>query len=92
MRLKFLMISALTVGLSACSEFPELEDTVDSNAAYPGLVPIESLTSQAPDPQIKPETAPDLETRVDRLKARAARLKRKVIDEETHARMDAGVE
>ena len=92
MRLTLLMISALCLSLSACSEFPELEDTVDSNAAYPGLVPIESLTSQAPDPRIKPETAPDLDARVDRLKARAARLKSDVIDEETHARMDAGIE
>ena len=86
------MIPVLVAGLSACSDFPELEDVVDSDAAYPDLVPIESLTSQTPDPQIKPETAPNLDARVERLRARAGRLKGDVIDDETHARMDAGIE
>lgn len=91
-RLPIAMSLALIVGLSACSEFPELDETVDSDAAYPELVPVESLTARAPDPRLKPETSPELSSRMDRLRARAAGLKRDVIDEETQARMDAGIE
>ena len=92
MRLPFLLIPALLVALSACSDFPELEDTVDSDATYPALVPIESLTARAPDPRIEPETAPDTQSRIDRLKSRAARLQGDVIDNDTHERMQDGIE
>ncbi len=92
MRLSLTLIPVLFVTLSACSEFPELEQEEDKSAAYPSLVPVERLNSQAPDPQIKPETAPDLDKRVDRLKRRAKRLQRDVIDDETQARMEAGIE
>lgn len=92
MRLPPLLLPALLATLSACNEFPELEDTVDSNATYPDLVPIESLTAKAPDPQIEPETATDTQARIDRLKSRAARLQGDVIDDETHQRMQDGIE
>ncbi len=84
MRLPLLLILPLVAALSACNEFPELDDTVDSDARYPALLPIESLTSRAPDPRIKPETAPDTQSRIDRLKSRAARLQGDVIDDETN--------
>ncbi|WP_306113590.1 MULTISPECIES: hypothetical protein [unclassified Roseovarius] len=92
MRLPLFLFPTLFAALSACSDFPELEDTVDSDATYPDLVPIESLTAKTPDARIEPETAPDTQARIDRLKSRAARLQRDVIDDETHQRMQDGIE
>ena len=95
MRLPLVFLPALFAALSACNEFPALDDTMDRearNAPYPDLVPIETLNAQAPDPRIKPETAADTQSRIDRLKARAARLQGNVIDAETHQRMQDGVE
>ena len=89
------LIAALSAAaLSGCSQFPELEEVEDSaarNAPYPDLVPIESIKATVPDAQTTPETAPDLETRVDSLKARAGRLKGAVVDGATQERMQAGV-
>ena len=95
MHLRSALIPIVFAALGACSDFPELDDAVDSDAqgtTYPDLVPIESLNSRAPDQRITPETAPDLDSRIARLKNRAARLKGPVVDTETHERMKAGVE
>lgn len=83
---------ALAIGLSACGDFPELDGVFDDDAPYPSLVPIETLKNRAPDPTVTPETSPQLTSRVDRLRARANGLKRDIIDDETQARMDAGVQ
>ena len=94
MRQKIVLIPALCAALSACGDFPELDEAVDSNARrapYPDLVPLENVTGSLPEEQIKPETPEELDTRVARLKARAARLNRDVIDDATHERMQAGV-
>lgn len=96
MRLRPAPVAALIAALSltGCSQFPELEQVEDSaarEAPYPDLVPIESITASVPDARTTPATAPDMETRVDRLKARAGRLKGTVVDAATHERMQAGV-
>ncbi|MEO3415719.1 hypothetical protein AAFO92_13765 [Roseovarius sp. CAU 1744] len=95
MRPAHVLFPVLVAVLSACNEFPALDDTVDSdarNAPYPELVPIEQLNAQAPDPRIKPETAPQTQARIDRLKSRASRLKGDVVDAETQQRMRDGIE
>ena len=95
MRLTFFLIPAVFTALSACNEFPELDQTVDSDArdaSYPDLVPIDTIQSGIPDQQIEPETQDELDARVDRLKARADRLSGAVIDDATQERMQAGIE
>lgn len=95
MRLPFVLIPAFCAALTACGEFPELKEAVDSDARrapYPDLVPLESITGNIPEKRITPETPEELDARVARLKARSARLNRSVIDSETHDRMQAGVD
>ncbi len=69
---------ALICALSACSNFPDL-DAAASDAAkdapYPKLVPTARITTEATQKQIVPETSKVLETRVESLQARAARLR-----------------
>lgn len=94
MRLPFVVIPALFAALSACSDFPELDEAVDDtsrDAPYPKLVPIETITASVPDSQIGPDATLDIETRVNRLRARAARLKGTVVDGATRERMVAGI-
>ena len=95
MRLSFLPIPALFAALGACTQFPELDHTVDSEAqaaGYTDLVPIETIKTAVPETQIEPETQDDLEDRVERLKKRANGLRGAVVDEATQERMRAGIE
>ncbi len=94
MRLPFVAIPALCAMLGACSEFPELDQVIDNtsrDAPFPKLVPIHTITSSVPDSQIRPDATLDIEMRVSRLRARAARLKGTVVDGATRERMVAGV-
>lgn len=87
----FLLFAALAGG---CAKFPELEGTVPpalERAEYPRLVPVEPMLALAETVQITPETEPAILARVAALKARAARLRRTVVDQGTRARMRAGV-
>ncbi len=80
--------------VSSCSDFPELDDAVDSDAhdaRYPDLVPIEDIYAGIPEAQIDDETTMDVEARIARLKARAARLRGTVIDSHTRKRLKDGV-
>ena len=91
MRLTFVLI----LGLSACSQFPELDESVDSqarDAPYPDLVRVETLKANLPDTRIEPDAADDVESRVERLRARAARLKGTVIDGQSRERLQAGLQ
>ncbi len=96
MRQTYILPFGVLVALGACNEFPELDESVDSaarDAVYPDLVPIETITAGVAETQIEPETEEDLEERVDRLKARAKRLKRgSVVDKATQRRMESGIE
>ena len=81
--------------LTACSQFPQLDDTVSTsarNAAYPDLVPVENIQNQVPEARIEATDAMDATARAARLKARAARLKGAILDDATRQRMDAGVQ
>lgn len=95
MRLTLLPIPALLAALGACTQFPELDHTVDSDAqaaGYTDLVPIETIKSAIPETQIEPETQEDLEDRVARLKARSKRMRGAVVDDATQERMREGIE
>ncbi len=90
----FAPVIMVSITLAACSQFPQLDETVDSQArraAYPDLIPIEDIYTRIPDTRIYPDTPLRLEDRVSRLRARAARLRGTVIDGATRQRMRAGV-
>jgi hypothetical protein len=88
-------LAALALALFAgCTELPALPDEISDNRAdlsYLELVPAGEITSQVPPPRSDERTAPDLQSRADRLRARAARLDAPVIDAETQERMQTGV-
>lgn len=67
--------------LAGCGDFPELNVVTpdQSNADFPKLVPIEPLLAAAQTVQITPESQTALDARIARLRARAARLKRRTI-------------
>ena len=80
--------------LVACSNFPDLDGTVSpglDKADFPRLVPVEPLLAASEDVQITDQTTAQIAARVARLKARAARLRRTVVDRGTRARMRDGV-
>ncbi len=96
MRTALALIAALGLGaaLSGCTPFPQLNKDASEAALaqpYPDLVPLDSLQARLNTTGIAPETAPAIEARIARLKARAAGLRGTVIDSQTRARMKAGV-
>lgn len=86
---------ALTAALLAgCSDFPQLDDVISSSARsadYPALLPIDQLLGGANDTQITDANLANLKGRVAGLQARAARLRRPVIDARTRAKMRAAI-
>lgn len=85
----------LALALGACTQFPELDDTIDPAAEaadYPRLIPLEPMLAEArAAPARNAETEAALEARAAALRARAARLRGEVVDAETQARMRRGV-
>lgn len=87
-------LAIVLCGLAACTEFPDLGSVVApglGSADYPKLVPVEPLLAQAQEVQITPDSMAGIEGRIARLKARAARLRGRVVDSGTRARMQSGV-
>lgn len=83
----------LGLALSACAAFPELDRAVPAEATrgpFPTLVPISTILN-GPAPVATEAAAAALSGRVAALRARAARLRRPVIDRTTRARMSRGV-
>mgnify|MGYP005857443637 CR=1 FL=1 len=79
--------------LAGCSDpYPLAADLAASGAAapYPALMPVEQITAQVPPPAA--DTAPTIDSRSARLRARAARLRGPVIDAATDDRMRRGVD
>ncbi|MEQ9260946.1 MAG: hypothetical protein RIG84_17810 [Roseovarius sp.] len=85
--------------VAACSAAPQLDRVVSPEALradYPTLVPAEQLrvaaavTSPARQ-QVTPETAPAIDARASRLKARAAALRGEVIDRESKDRLGSSI-
>ncbi len=95
-RLPFLIAAALLSGVAACTQVPELQDTVitddQSGSKYPALVPLAPTLGTRPAPQDAAERLEStLNGRRDRLKSRASDLQAGIIDEETRKRMREGV-
>jgi len=86
---------ALTaITLAGCSNFPELDAAITPTArqaGYPSLMPLDQLIAGAEQVQITEQTLTTLQGRVNGLNARAARLRRPVIDSATRARMQAAM-
>ena len=84
----------LAFAVSACTDFPELDAAVSERAKradYPTLVAIDGILSGANEYQITPATIGDLQSRIARLRARAARLKRPVIDRASRSKLNAAI-
>ncbi|MEO1139976.1 MAG: hypothetical protein AAFW87_11020 [Pseudomonadota bacterium] len=87
-------VLVLLVTLAGCSQFPELDDNLSSEARaarYPDLVPVEDLRAGLTAPRITDETTTTLEGRVAALRARAARLRGTVIDRNSRNRLEQKV-
>lgn len=81
----------LTLALSACTQFPDLDRTTSAQtrrAPYPDLLPVEDLRAQVASPRATDRTTKSLEARIAALRARAARLRGTVIDGASRARLD----
>ena len=85
-------LSLCALVLGACTQFPELDETIPpaaEAAPFPTLVPLEPLLADNAAIVTAPEaTTRALEIRVDALRARARALQsRPVIDAATRARL-----
>jgi hypothetical protein len=88
-----ILIAVVSLG-SGCTQFPDLDSAVTDtarDAPFPDLLPVEELNARLTEPRITAETASNLDGRVAALKARAAGLRRSVIDSPTRERMSIGV-
>ncbi|SIT10771.1 hypothetical protein SAMN05421759_11658 [Roseivivax lentus] len=84
---------ALCLGVSGCTQFPELDATATPGVAaapYPDLLPIDALLRGAPA-RATPDLRAGVSARAAALRARAARLQEPVIDPRTRARMARGI-
>ncbi|MEL6995195.1 MAG: hypothetical protein AAGK67_11220 [Pseudomonadota bacterium] len=76
--------------LFGCTQFPDLEDSFSKEALssnFPRLEPVEELRSKIREAQITDASLADTEARIDNLKARAARLRGTVIDQNSRNRL-----
>ncbi|MEM6305765.1 MAG: hypothetical protein AAF744_13690 [Pseudomonadota bacterium] len=93
-RAALLFVPLLALGLSSCTQFPELDRTITPEleaADFPDLVPVEPLLAQATAGQVNAEaTEAALIGRVARLRARAARLRGSVLSGRERQRLSQG--
>lgn len=86
---------ALAMSAVACTQFPALDGTVPASAeaaAFPALVPLEPLLANIDATSTDTQaTTGAINSRVSRLKSRAERLRRGVVDSQTRSRMTTGV-
>lgn len=86
---------AMTLGLGACTQFPELESTQTeqlSRADYPALVPIEPILARAAGPKIDPIAEQEvLNARLAALRARANRMRGSVLTGAEKQRLENGL-
>ncbi len=85
-----LAVVAALAPLAGCVSFPEVEAAESAYveaAAYPDLVPIESLLT-APPPRATPEVRAGVEAQAGGLRARAEALRRPILTPEERARLD----
>lgn len=93
---KALVLVALLAGCAASVVPPSWFGAIDPTAPYPSLIPLDPLLAQAAvlDSGAQPGAelpGADLPGRIAALNARAAALRRPIIDPTTRARMEAGV-
>jgi len=84
----------VAVTLTACTQFPQLDETTSAQvraAPYPNLVPAEDLRAGLPEQSIIDETTTGFQLRVAALRARAARLRRTVIDQTSRSRLETKI-
>ena len=93
---RHLIFLAISVGLGACTQFPELDRTISAEveaADYPALVPLEPLLTRATaDRTDAAATETQLQSRLAGLRARAARLGGPVIGGAARQRLDEGLQ
>lgn len=86
---------ALALSAVACTQFPDLDGTVPASAEaadYPALVPLDPLLANIDAASTDAQaTTGAINARVSRLKSRADRLRRGVLDSQTRSRMTTGV-
>lgn len=91
-RLSLLLSSALVL-VAACSDFPQLDDTIseaDRAAAFPDLVNLDTLLSDVPTGRVQAAST-DLDARLAALQNRAARLRGAVLTPPERNRLARGV-
>lgn len=80
--------------LVACADNPGLPGTLteaDRAAPFPDLVPLSQIMRNTTAPQVTDASIAQFDNRLARLRARAARLNRPVVDNATRARMQAAI-
>jgi len=90
-----LSLTLALVLVAGCEEVPPLSEALRAERgtiAYPQLIPAGEITGQVSPAATDARSAPDLEDRAARLRARAARLSGPAIDAETRDRMETGIE
>ena len=95
-RLWPLATTLCTLGmLAGCTQFPQLDHTQTAQleaSEYPALVPVEPLLAQATQGRVDPvQTQSNLQGRVSRLRARAARLRGSVLTGAERQRLERGL-
>lgn len=94
LRLRASLLGALVMGLTACTQFPELDARLteaDLQARPPSLVPAERILAGADTQAIGEDVQGTLDDRVAALQNRAQALRGTALEPETRARMQAGV-
>lgn len=86
---------AILALLAACTQVPELQDTVNSdmrNADFPDLVPLDSTLGPAINPEDEASKLQnELVGRREHLRNRASQLQSKVVDDTTRDRLNSGI-
>ncbi|NNE52921.1 MAG: hypothetical protein HKN30_11035 [Sulfitobacter sp.] len=86
----------LALILAACTQFPELENTVRpevQEASYPELIPLEPILATVEASPVDPvQTEAALETRLASLRARANAMRGSVLSSQEKKRLDEGVD
>ena len=93
LRYAFLMCAVCLI--SACTQFPELDETVTPEleaADYPALIPLDPILIRTHSaPRTNTQTEAVLEARVANLRARAARLRGSVLTGRERQRLAEGL-
>jgi len=93
MKTRFLFVIAIA-GLASCTQFPDLDatlDDADKDAPYPRLLPKSQFSTAATQVTITPQITDDIQSRVDRLLARANGLRAPALTPPERARLENAI-